>query len=361
MTIETAENDMPVDLADVEAVMGKAIEELAATAGVLLNAVGIRTGLWRALAGAGPLTASAAAERAGLAEPYVREWLRSQAAAGYVSYDPMAETFTVPQAVAAVFADDVQAGFFDGFARMLQAMSGDLTLNEEAFRTGRGVGWHEHSPAHWDGMDAATRSFVGSVLVPAWLPALDGIEDKLTAGATVADVGCGYGAPLIAMAHAFSRSRFFGFDYHDVSIARARQAAAEAGVGDRVRFEVATATDIPDRRYDLITYFDTFHDLGDPLGALVHARQVLAEDGTVLLVEFNAGDRVEDNFSPFGRLAYAASALVCTPNALSQEGHALGTLAGEARLTEIAHAAGFTRVRRTPVESPVNLLLELRR
>ena len=361
MTIDTGENDTTVDLTEIEGVMGKAIEELAATAGMLLNAVGIRTGLWRVLAGAGPLTAAEAAARAKLAEPYVREWLRSQAAAGYVSYDPLSETFSLPDAVAGVFADDVQAGFFDGFARMLQAMSGDLSLNEEAFRTGRGVGWHEHSPAHWDGMDAATRSFVGSVLVPAWIPALDGVEEKLTAGATVADVGCGYGAPLIAMAQAFPRSRLFGFDYHDASIARARQAAAEAGVGDRVRFEVATAKDIPDRGYDLITYFDTFHDLGDPLGALVHARHVLADDGTVLLVEFNAGDRVEDNFTPFGRLAYAASALVCTPNALSQEGHALGTLVGEARLTEIAHAARFTRVRHTPVDAPVNVLLELRR
>ena len=361
MAIQTAEKDTTVDLAEVEAVMGKAMEELAASAGVLLNAVGIRTGLWRALAGAGPVTAEGAAARASLAEPYVREWLRSQAAAGYVRYDPVAETFTLPAAVAAVFADEAQAGFFDGFARMLQAMNGDLPLNEEAFRTGRGVGWHEHSSAHWDGMDAATRSFVGSVLVPAWLPALDGVEEKLTAGAVVADVGCGYGAPLIALAQAFPRSRFFGFDYHDVSIARARQAAAEAGVGDRVRFEAATAKDIPDRRYDLVTYFDTFHDLGDPLGTLVHAREVLAVDGTVLLVEFNAGDRVEDNFTPFGRLAYASSALVCTPNALSQEGHALGTLVGEATLTEIAHGAGFTRVRRTPVDSPVNLLLELRR
>ncbi|MGH9030570.1 MAG: class I SAM-dependent methyltransferase [Acidimicrobiia bacterium] len=361
MTIETAVNEATVDPAEVEAVMGKAIEELAATAGVLLNTVGIRTGLWRALAGAGRLTAGAAAERAALAEPYVREWLRSQAAAGYVVYDPVAETFTLPHAVAGVFADDVQAGFLDGFARMLQAMSGDLPLNEEAFRTGRGVGWHEHSPAHWDGMDAATRSVVGSVLVRAWLPALEGVEEKLTAGATVGDVGCGYGAPLITMAQAFPRSRFFGFDYHDASIARARQAAAEAGVGDRVRFEVATAKDLPDRRYDLVTYFDTFHDLGDPLGALVRTRDVLADDGTVLLVEFNAGDRVEDNFTPFGRLAYAASALVCTPNALSQEGHPLGTLVGEVKLTEQAHAAGFARVRRTPVEAPVNLLLELKR
>lgn len=361
MTIQTAADDTIVDPAEVGAVMGKAMEELAATAGVLLNAVGIRTGLWRALAGAVPLTAGAAAERAGLAEPYVREWLRSQAAAGYLTYDATAETFTLPPAVAAVFADDVQAGFLDGFARMLQAMSGDLALNEEAFRTGRGVGWHEHSPAHWDGMDAATRAFVVSVLVPAWLPALEGVQDRLAAGAAVADVGCGYGAPLIAMARSFPHSRFFGFDYHDASIARARQAAAEAGVGDHVRFEVATAKDIPDRRYDLITYFDTFHDLGDPLGALVHARNVLADEGTVLLVEYNAGDRVEDNLTPFGRLAYAASALVCTPNALSQEGHALGTLVGEARLTGIAHAAGFTRVRRTPVEAPFNLLLELRR
>lgn len=361
MTTQTSVHEPIVDPTEVEAVMGKTIEELAAAAGVLLSAVGIRTGLWRALAGAGPVTAGAAAERAGLAEPYVREWLRSQAAGGYLRYDPAAETFTLPEAVAAVFADEVQAGFVDGFARMLQAMNADLTRNEEAFRTGSGIGWHERSPDHWDGMDEATRSFVGSVLVPAWLPALEGVEEKLTDGATVADVGCGYGGPLIAMAQAFPRSRFFGFDYHDVSIARARQAAAEAGLGDRVRFEVGTAKDVPDRRYDLITFFDTFHDLGDPLGALVHALQVLADDGTVLLVEFNAGDRVEDNFTPFGRLAYAASALVCTPNALSQEGHALGTLVGRDRLTQLAHTAGFTRVRPAPVESPVNLLLELRR
>lgn len=323
--------------------------------------IGIRTGLWQAMAGAGPLTPAEVSVRSGVAEPYAREWLKHQAVSGYVDYDPPTERFQLPAAAAAVLADDTQSGLVAGFASMLASMATDNALVEEAFRTGRGVGWHERSAAHWRGMDLATRAEVVPALVADWIPALDGMAERLRAGATVADVGCGYGAALIALAQTYPQSSSTGFDYHDVSIAQARKAAAAAGVADRLTFEVADATTYPGSGFDLVMFVDTFHDLGDPLGALRHAREAVAADGTVLLVEFNAADRLEDNANPMGRLLYASSALVCTPNAIAQGAHdPLGTAPGETRLTRIAHDAGFSRVRRAPVEAPMNLIIELR-
>jgi SAM-dependent methyltransferase len=216
-----------------------------------------------------------------------------------------------------VLADDAQAGLIDGFASMLSSMARDNVLVEEAFRSGQGVGWHQRSSEHWRGMDLVTRVEIVPALVAEWIPALDGVADRLRAGAVVADIGCGYGAAAIALAQAFPASRFTGFDYHDASVAQARKAAVSAGVAGRVMFEVADATTFPGR-FDLVVFVDTFHDLGDPLESLRHAREVLGEDGTVLLVEFAAADRLEDNVNPVGRLLYASSALVCTPNAIAQ-------------------------------------------
>ena len=347
--------------AAVEEVMGHLVADLAATAGLQAIHLGIRVGLWKAMAGRGGVTPAEVAAAARVAQPYAREWLKHQAASGYVAYDPGTERFELPAAVAAVLADDTSAGLVEGFAGMLSAMVHDGPLVEEAYRTGGGVGWHQRSAAHWHGMDLATRAAVIPALVPEWVPALDGVEERLRAGATVADVGCGFGAALISLAQAYPDSRFWGFDYHDGSIASARKAAATGGVGDRVTFEVVPAAEIPLADFDLVIYIDTFHDLGDPVGALRRARQALRADGTVLLVEFAGSDRLEENFTPFGRLMYGASALVCTPNAVSQGAtDPLGSLPGEGRLVGIATEVGFSRVRRLPVEAPVNLVLELR-
>lgn len=348
--------------AQVEAVMGQLLNDMAATAGLQMTSVGIKTGLWKALAGGEALTPAAVAARSGVAEPYAREWLKHQAASGYVDYDPASRRFRLPAAAAAVLADDTQSGLVAGFAGMLTAMATDNRLVEDAFSTGAGVAWHQRSAEHWRGMDLVTRAAVVPALMAEWLPALDGVDERLRAGATVADVGCGYGAVLIALATAFPQSRFFGFDVHDASIARARKAAANAGVGERVTFEVADATQLPGAGYDLVLFVDTLHDLGDPGGALRRARELLNGEGAVLLVEFAAGDRLEDNLTPMGRLLYASSALVCTPNAIAQGAtDPLGTAPGEAQLTGLARDAGFTRVRRVPVDAPFNLLLEARR
>lgn len=349
------------DPTQTDEVMGRLLADMAATAGLQMIYIGIKTGLWKALADGQWLAATEVATRSGVAEPYTREWLKHQAASGYVDYDPVSERFALPSAAAAVLADDSQSGTVAGFAAMLTAMSGDISLIEDAYRTGRGVGWHQRSSEHWHGMDMVTRAEVVPVLAAKWIPALDGVEPRLRAGAAVADIGCGYGAALVALAQAYPKSRFTGFDYHDGSVAHARKAAASAGVADRVTFEVADAAAFPGGDYDLVLFVDTFHDLGDPVGALRHTREALRDDGVALLVEFAAGDRLEDNIGPLGRLLYASSALVCTPNAIAQGAtDPLGTAPGPARLTEVARQAGFSLIRPVPVDAPLNLLLELR-
>ena len=349
------------DAARLEELMGRLVTDMAATAGLQMIHIGIRTGLWKAMAGAGPVTPAEVAARSGVAAPYAREWLKHQVVSGYVGYDSATGRFELPAAAAAVLADDARAGLVDGFASMLSSMARDSVLVEEAFRSGQGVGWHQRSAEHWRGMDLVTRVEVVPALVAEWIPALDGVADRLRAGAAVADVGCGYGAVAIALARAFPASRFTGFDYHDASVAQARKAAASSGVADRVMFEVADARTFPGQ-FDLVVFVDTVHDLGDPLGALRHARAALGPGGTVLLVEFAAADRLEDNVNPVGRLLYASSALVCTPNAIAQGAtDPLGTAPGQARLAEVAKEAGFGHVRHVAVQAPLNLLLELRR
>lgn len=343
-----------------EQVMGRLIGEFAASAGVALTLLGIRAGLWEALADRSPATPEEVAAATEWPEPFVREWMRAQAAGNFLHYHPDSQRFALPAGVAAVLTGD-QAGFVAAMATQVSTLHTDLDGLEAGLRAGRGFGWHERASRNSEAMDDITRAVVGPVLVSQWLPALDGVAERLAAGGRVADVGCGYGTPTRTVAQAYPGTQVWGFDSDEASVARARQAARATGLADRVRFEVATAKTYPGHDYDLITYFDVFHDLGDPLGALVHARAALASDGVVLLVEPAAADRVEDNFTPIGRFFYAASALVCTPNALAQEGHALGTLAGEAALREVAGRAGFGHVRRVPVDAPFNLLLELRR
>jgi SAM-dependent methyltransferase len=345
----------------VDAVMGQILGELGGSLGVLLNALGVRAGLWAALADAGPLIPAEVSARTGVAEALARDWLRAQAAAGYLRYDPTAGTFTLPDAVAAAMLHGPGGAMIEACTSMFCSMGVGFADFTEAFRTGQGFGWDQRTEDYLHGSDLLTRTALPAELIDA---VLDQVGVNLSAGGAVADIGCGYGSPTIAVAAHFPAARVLGIDYHDVSVVHARAAANDAGLRDRVRFEVAAATDLPGSNYALITFFDSLHDLGDPIGALVTAREALATDGVVLLVEPLAADRVEENFNPAGRMFYAVSTLVCTPNALSQQvvgGPApLGTLAGESRLREVAAAAGFSSVRRVPVEAPMNLVLELR-
>ncbi len=324
-----------------------------------LVVLGDRLDLYRHLAAASrPLTSAELATAAGCAERYVREWLNGQAASGYVTYT--GGRYTLDEEQAAVFTDESSpACVIGGFQAMLAATRAVDRLTV-AFRTGAGLGWHEHHDDLFRGTERFFRPGYAAHLTTSWIPALDGVEEKLRRGAKVADVGCGYGASTIIMARAFPESTFTGFDYHAPSIEAARKAAAEAGVDDRVSFEVASAAEYPGTGYDLAGFFDCLHDMGDPAGAARHVLTSLAPDGTWLIVEPFASDEVAGNLNPVGRLFYSVSTLVCTPASLSQEvGTALGAQAGEARLRDVATAAGFTRFRRA-AETPFNLVLEAR-
>lgn len=348
-----------VDQAAAGAAMEKVMGDFAAAIGVTTVLLGISSGAWKELAAAGPVTPTELATRVGTVEPYAREWLAAQAAAGYVDYDATTGTFTLPPALAAVLTDDPTTALFSAFGDAMAVMGADLAKFKDRFASGQGFGWHERSPEHWEAM--ARISDVSVIpFLPAWLTAMDGVDTLLMGGGKAADVGCGYGGVAAALAALYPRATVYGFDYHDASIARARSAASDAGVSDRVRAEVATAKDYPGSSYDLITFVDSLHDLGDPVGALMHAREALNPEGSVLLIEPAAGDRLEYNLTPVGRLWYSVSTTVCTPNGVAQEGHPLGTVAGEAKLRETASAAGFTRITRLDVEAPMNMLIQLR-
>ena len=298
--------------------LGRMLGDMGATANAALVIVGDRLGLFKALAAAGPLTSTALARKTGTTERYVREWLAAQAASGYITYDRATETFHLEPEQAEVLANENGPAFLAGFFDMAEAMFRAVPKITDAFRSGRGVGWHEHSRCLFCGTERFFRAGYRQHLVSEWLPALDGVVAKLQAGASVADIGCGHGASTILMAQAFPRSRFFGFDYHLPSIEAARDAAAEAGVADRITFEVATAHDFPASGYDLIAFFDCLHDMGDP-SAPPATCAPHCEDGTWLIVEPFADDHLADNLNPVGRIYYAASTMVCTPASLSQE------------------------------------------
>jgi SAM-dependent methyltransferase len=357
----------------VEEQMGKIVTELGAALGVLLTSLGTRSGLWDALAGAGPLTTAEVAAKVSVEPSLVREWLRAQAAGGYLDYDPVTETFTLPDTVAAVICYGPGGALVDAAATMFSSMGEGFAAFSEAFSTGQGFGWHQRTAAHWHGTDAFTRVALPAELIAAAIGEMDGVPAALAAGGSVADVGCGYGAPTMAIAGLFPAARVLGIDYHDASIAHARAEAAGRGAGaaagagpgvGTVRFEVAAASGLPGQGYDLITFFDSLHDIGDALGALRRARQALGPDGAVLLVEPLGADDVEDNLNPNGRMFYAISTLACTPNAVSQQtatsSEPLGAQAGEKRLRALAAEAGYGRVRRLDVQAPMNLVLELR-
>jgi SAM-dependent methyltransferase len=349
-----------IDPAALDAFVGQLITELGAAFNAGLVLIGDELGLYRAMADAGPLTSADLADRTGTDERYVREWLAAQAAGGYVQYDPAADAFTLPPEQAFTLAsDDSPAAFAGAFQLALSALR-DAPTVAERFRTGAGLGWHEHDHGLFDGTERFFRPGYAANLVTAWIPALDGVEAKLRAGARVADVGCGHGASTILMAEAYPESRFVGIDYHAASIATARARAAAAGLADRVHFEVAPAATYPGGGYDLVTMFDCLHDMGDPAGAAAHVRSSLAPDGTWMIVEPRASDRLEENLNPVGRLFYCASTLICTPASLSQDGRAaLGAQAGEARIRDVVVAGGFSQFRRA-AETPVNFIFEAR-
>jgi len=339
--------------------VGKALGDLGGALTAALVVIGDKLGLYRAMAAGGPMTPAEIAARSGTTERSVREWCHAQTAAGYITYDPASGKFTLPAEHAVALTDENSpACVLGGFQGMTAAMKATPKVID-AFLSGKGVGWHEHDPELFCGTERFFRPGYNANLVSTWIPALDGVDAKLKAGARVADIGCGHGASTIIMAEAYPQSRFVGFDYHRPSIESARKRAAEAGLSDRVSFEVASAKDFPGQ-YDLVAFFDSLHDMGDPTGAAAHVRQTLGKDGTWLLVEPFAGDKLEDNLHPLGRLFYSVSTLVCTQASLSQEvGTALGAQAGEARLREVVTKAGFTRFRRA-TETPVNLVFEVR-
>jgi SAM-dependent methyltransferase len=349
---------MSIDQEKLNQFMQRAVGDLGATLHAALIVIGDKLGLYKAMAEAGPVTSSELAKRAGLAERYVREWLAANAASGYVNYDAAAGRYSLSAEQAFALAEEGSPAFLPGAFQLATAALKAEPKVAEAFRTGAGLGWHEHDPELFRGTERFFRPGYAANLISGWIPSLDGVEVKLRKGARVADVGCGHGASTILMAQAYPRSTFTGFDYHEASIKRAREAADEAGVAGRVNFEVASAKNYPGRDYDFVAFFDCLHDMGDPVGAASYVRKTLAPDGTLMIVEPYANDRVEENLNPVGRLYYSASTLVCTPASLSQEvGLALGAQAGEARMREVVTKGGFTRFRRA-TETPFNLVFE---
>jgi 2-polyprenyl-3-methyl-5-hydroxy-6-metoxy-1,4-benzoquinol methylase len=312
------------------------------------------------MAAAGPVTAAELAKRTETAERYVSEWLNAQAASGYASYETSSGRYSLPPEQAFMFADDDSPASVVGAFSVARAMWSALDKMEANFRTGGGLEWGHQHPCLFEGTERFFRAgYIGN-LVGSWIPALDGVQAKLAAGAKVADVGCGCGASTILMAQAFPKSTFHGFDYHQGSIDVATRRSQEAGVADRVTFNVAKATDYPGSEYDLVAHFDCLHDMEDPVGAARHARASLASDGTWLIVEPFSSDKVEENHNPVGRIYYSASTMLCVPHSLAQHGPALGAQAGEARLRDVVVAkGGFSRLRRAS-QTPFNLILEAR-
>jgi SAM-dependent methyltransferase len=349
-----------IDQARLDDFIGRFVQDLGAVMHATTVLIGDKLGLYRAMSDGQPVTAAELADLTGCDRRYLTEWLGAQAASGYVDYDPGTGRFRLSPEQAFALTNEDNPLFAPGGMQVAASTIKDTDLLAEAIRTGRGVEWGEHHHDLFAGTERFFKpNYIGN-LVDEWLPALDGVVDKLTAGGTVADIGCGHGASTILMARAFPQSTFFGYDYHAPSIEAAREAARKAGVADRCQFEVASAKDYPGTGYDLVTFFDALHDMGDPVGAAAHVRQSLAFDGTWMVVEPRAGDRVEDNLNPVGRIFYSASTLVCLPVSRSQEVDlALGAQAGPARIREVTGQAGYSQFR-VAAETPFNLVFEVR-
>jgi len=350
---------MAIDQAKLDEFMGNFVRDLGAVMHAATIVVGDQLGLYKAMAD-GPLTAEALAAKTGTDARYVREWLSSQAASGYVHYDPADGRFSLSEEQALALAVEDSPAFIPGAFQIAVAQFKAIPKIAEAAARPEGLGWHEHDAALFHGTERFFRPGYSANLTASWIPALEGMEQKLKDGARVADVGCGHGASTMIMAQAYPRSEFTGFDYHEPSIRYARQAAKQAGFADRVRFETATAKDFPGTGYDLVTVFDCLHDMGDPVGAAAHVKQSLRPDGAWMIVEPFAHDRLEENLNPVGRVYYSASTFICTPASRAQEvGLCLGAQAGEARMREVVSRGGFGRFRRA-AETPFNLIYEAR-
>ncbi|MFO8000579.1 MAG: class I SAM-dependent methyltransferase [Marinilabilia sp.] len=355
---ETVVNNQ-VNEEKLEEFLGQFVSDFAAMASGVMIAIGYRLGLYKAMKDSGPITSYQLAKKTNTSERYVREWLNNQAAGGYVKYIAEDKSYEMPPEQAMVLAN-TESPFYlvPGMAEGVPSLWADEEKTIKAFKTGNGIGWHEHDHRLFYGTEYTFSPGYKANITKSWIPALEGVEEKLKIGGKVVDVGCGHGASTIAMALSYPNSKFYGFDYHKESIETARQRAKETGVEDRVTFKTFTAKDFPGEDYDLICFMDCFHDLGDPLGAAKKAYKALKKDGTLMLVEPFAGDHLENNINPIGRMYYAFSATICCANSLSQEvGTALGAQAGEEKLGSIIYKAGFTTFRRA-TETPFNLILE---
>lgn len=345
----------------LNSLLGKFVGDLGATMHAGSIVIGEKLGLYKAMATPDErVSAAELAKRTNTNERYVREWLNANAASGYVEYDAENDAYFMTAEQSFVMTNEENAAYLPGAFILATSALRAVPALIDRFRTGDGFGWHEHDDDLFRGTELFFRPGYIANLVSSWVPALEDVEGKLNAGAKVADVGCGLGASTILMAKAFPKSEFIGFDYHDKSVESARRKAEEAGVGDRVKFEVASSKAFPGDGYDLVTFFDCLHDMGDPVGAAAHVRKALKDDGTWMIVEPFANDAIADNLNPVGRVYYSASTMICTPASRSQEvGLGLGAQAGEARLREVATEGGFTRFRRA-TETPFNLVLEAR-
>ena len=351
---------MAVDPEKLNAFMGRFVGDLGAGMHAALAVLGDRLGLYKAMAAAGPQTPTELAKKTGTSERYLREWLNAMAAGGYVSYDGAANKYFLNDEQAFTLADETSPAYLPGAFQVISAIFSSAPKIADAFKSGNGVGWHEHHPDLFVGTERFFRPNYAANLVTNWIPALEGIEAKLKKGGKVADVGCGHGSSSILMAQAYPDAEVVGFDYHPASIETAKARAKQAGVANHTRFEVASAKSFPGQGYDLVTFFDCLHDMGDPAGAAKHVHQSLSPEGSWMVVEPMAGDTVESNLNPVGRVFYSASTMICCPASKAQEvGLALGAQAGEKRLTEVIQSGGFKHVRRA-AETPFNLILEAR-
>jgi SAM-dependent methyltransferase len=348
-----------LDMNKLNTFIGQFVTDLGASVHAGMVVIGEKLGLYKALA-QGPVTSVELARKTGTDARYVREWLASQAAGGYVTYDSSKDVFSLTEEQAFTLAQEDSPAYLPGAFELAIGSLAAVPRITESFRTGRGMGWHEHDDGVFHGCEKFFRPGYAANLVSSWIPALDDVQSKLEAGASVADVGCGKGASTVLMAKAFPKSQFFGFDYHDKSIEGARETAKREGVFDRASFNTATSKNFPGKEYDFVTVFDCLHDMGDPVGAAAYVLNSLAKDGTWMIVEPFAKDELKDNMNPVGRVYYSFSTLLCTPCSRSQEvGLCLGAQAGEKRIREVVHAAGFTRFRRA-TETPFNIVYEAR-
>ena len=349
---------MNIDMQKVEAFAGQVVTDVAATLSGVMTNIGHKLGLYKAMAGVGPLTAAALAEKTNTHERYVREWLNNQTAGSYVVYDEATDSYTLPDEHAPILADESSPVFLIPALEVASSLWHDEDKISGVFRSGKGISWSDHNHRLFCGSESLFRPGYKAFLTSDWIKSLSGAEEKLRAGAKVADVGCGHGASTIVMAKEYPNSLFFGYDSHPESIEIAKQRAAEAGVTGNLFFSVSDAKSYQENNFDLICFMDCLHDMGDPVGAAKYARQGLKSNGSVLLVEPAAADSVNANINPVSRLYYAASTAVCTPCSLSQEvGLALGAQAGQARLSEVMLDAGFSKLTRT-TETAFNIVLE---